>query len=102
MKYKPPVGVVGYADKKELRKTLESGSSYNTIGLDHPDCWEDEPPYEWLVALCAVDDMFEHDAKVIQDFCSFALSKYRYDISGFADEFLKLRQKAQEKSNGKL
>lgn len=66
MKYKAPVGVVGYADKKELRKSLESGSSYNTIGLDHPDCWEDEPPYEWLVALCAVDDMSEHDAQVIE------------------------------------
>ena len=31
--------------------------------------------------------MAEHDAQVIRDFCSFALKKYRYDLSGFADEF---------------
>ena len=40
--------------------------------------------------------LVEHDAQVIRDFCSFALKKYRYDLSGFADEFNQLRQKAQE------
>ena len=43
----------------------------------------------------------EHGAQVIRDFCSFALKKYRYDFSGFADEFNQLRQKAQENTNDK-
>ena len=41
----------------------------------------------------------EHDTQVIRDFCNFALKKYRYDLSGFADEFNQLRQIAQESFN---
>lgn len=41
--------------------------------------------------------LHEHDAQVIEDFCNFAISKYRYDIRGFAEEFNQTRQKSQEK-----
>ena len=43
----------------------------------------------------------EYDAQVIRDFCRFALKKYRYDLSSFADEFNQLLQKAQENTNDK-
>lgn len=53
--YEPPKGVVGYIRKTELDKFIRSGASHATVGLDSPQCWVDEPPYEHLIALCAVD-----------------------------------------------
>ena len=45
---------------------------------------------------CKGLSLAEHDAQVMRDFCNFALKKYRYDLSVFADEFNQLRQKEQE------
>ena len=68
LKYKAPIGVVGYARKEELEECLNDHSSHFYLGLDHPDCWEDDAHYEWLVPLCAVNTMVEHDAEVIAKF----------------------------------
>ena len=66
------------------------------------DCWDDRD-IEEEKGVCLADEIkkseAKHDAEVIRDFCSFALKKYRYDLSGFADEFNQLRQKAQEQTN---
>lgn len=46
--------IVGYARKKELAPLLDPSQpdgSYIYIGLDHPACWAEEPPYEFLTPL---------------------------------------------------
>lgn len=52
--YKQHPDIIGYARKKDLVPLLDRtqpDGSHITIGLDHPSCWEEEPPYEHLVAL---------------------------------------------------
>jgi len=63
--YTPPPGVIGYIRKDELARFLADGSSWGHVGLDHAQCWEDEPPYHTLIALCAIDSVQQHDAIVI-------------------------------------
>ncbi|AHX01097.1 hypothetical protein M316_0032 [Nitrincola phage 1M3-16] len=68
LKYIPPKGVIGYARKEDIDTLLNDGSSHFHIGLDHPSLWQDEAPYPWLVAVCLVDSIIEHDAQVIEQF----------------------------------
>ncbi|ALJ99246.1 hypothetical protein [Pbunalikevirus phiFenriz] len=52
--YKQHPQIIGYARKKELAPLLDPsqpGGSYIYIGLDHPACWAEEPPYEFLTPL---------------------------------------------------
>ncbi|MFL3972084.1 hypothetical protein [Pseudomonas aeruginosa] len=52
--YKQHPQIVGYARKKELAPLLDPSQpdgSYIYIGLDHPACWAEEPPYEFLAPL---------------------------------------------------
>lgn len=63
--YTPPPGVIGYIRKDELARFLADDSSWGHVGLDHARCWEDEPPYHTLIALCAIDSVQQHNAIVI-------------------------------------
>lgn len=52
--YKQHPQIVGYARKKELAPLLDPtqpDGSHIYIGLDHPACWAEEPPYEFLTPL---------------------------------------------------
>lgn len=52
--YKQHPDIIGYARKIDLAPLLDRAQpdgSYITIGLDHPSCWEEEPPYDHLVPL---------------------------------------------------
>ncbi|HID8310654.1 TPA: hypothetical protein ACXIHT_005735 [Pseudomonas aeruginosa] len=52
--YKQHPQIIGCARKKELAPLLDPSQpdgSYIYIGLDHPACWAEEPPYEFLTPL---------------------------------------------------
>lgn len=49
--YVPPEGVIGYMRMHDIIKFLTDGAQHESIGMDHPRCWEDEPPYDWLVPI---------------------------------------------------
>lgn len=65
-KYKPPKGVIGYMQKDQLFAFIENGSQHDLVGLDSPDCWAEEAPYQNLVAVCAIESVAQHDAEVIR------------------------------------
>lgn len=44
---------IGYIRDTELAKWLNGGESYGSVGMDHRNCWLDEPPYSHLVAVYA-------------------------------------------------
>ncbi|QDB70851.1 hypothetical protein [Pseudomonas virus PBPA162] len=62
--------IVGYARKKELAPLLDPcqpDGSYIYIGLDHPACWAEEAPYEFLIPLYAapVTPALPEDVRVL-------------------------------------
>lgn len=68
--YKQHPQIVGYARKKELAPLLDPcqpDGSYIYIGLDHPACWAEEPPYEFLIPLYAapVTPALPEDVRVL-------------------------------------
>ena len=74
MIYKQHPHIVGYARTGDLLPLLnrtQPGGSYITIGLDHPECWAEEPPYEWLTPLYSSpvntidNDVFELIGKLV-------------------------------------
>jgi hypothetical protein len=67
-KYSPPPGVIGYMQKDQLSAFIDSGSQHDLVGLDSPDCWAEEAPYQNLVAVCAIESIAQHDAQVIKQF----------------------------------
>lgn len=47
---------VGYARKTDLARLMNEtmpDGKHVTLGVDHPTCWADEPPYEWLAPIYA-------------------------------------------------
>ena len=53
--YVPPKGVIGYMRMQDIIKFLTDGAQHESIGMDHPRCWEDEPPYDWLVPIGIIE-----------------------------------------------
>jgi hypothetical protein len=50
----PFLEVVGYARSTELAPLLDEHTpdgQHSLIGLDHPTCWIEDEPYEWLEPL---------------------------------------------------
>ena len=82
--YTPPPGIIGYVRKTELEEFLDSGASWNTIGLDHPNCWVDEPPYDHLIPIFANPQEAKEDGGRSEKWRNLALQFDRHRMQAMS------------------